>query len=46
MELDLDALNAEQAKHWRADQPDGLLGLLRWMDAIRARFPGGVNKKG
>jgi len=20
------------------------LGLLRWMDAIRARFPGGVNK--
>ncbi len=22
------------------------LGLLRWMDAIRERFPGGVNKKG
>ncbi|MFN3304643.1 MAG: Gfo/Idh/MocA family protein [Roseateles sp.] len=24
---------------------DETLGLLRWMDAIRERFPGGVNKK-
>lgn len=29
----LEALNAEQAKHWRADRPDGLLGLLRWMNS-------------
>lgn len=25
---------------------DETLGLLRWSDAIRAKFPGGVNKKG
>ncbi|WP_374471952.1 DUF5694 domain-containing protein [Arenimonas sp.] len=29
----LEALNAEQAKHWHADQPDGLLALLRWMNS-------------
>ncbi|MBW8311319.1 MAG: hypothetical protein K0M64_04725 [Rhizobium sp.] len=29
----LEALNDEQAKHWRADRPDGLLALLRWMNS-------------